>query len=199
MNERLLLLLLTTGCAFATVTVTPPTESVATGLSGGAHRTVQLEIPFADQRPTPNRCGMQKNSYNFETAEARCSAEPRQWLAELLAGELSAAGFDVVSTPAPGALRLKATLLQFYVEPVVGAFTFTPEADIHVRLVASSDSGLLAERSFYVKGEEISLVGREQNFQLAVNDSVRSALREMVAAVIALADRYPALGRKGTP
>jgi hypothetical protein len=62
-------------------------------------------------------------------------------------------------------LRLEGKLLQFFVEPKVGFVTFTPEADIHVRLVASSPSGLLAERDFYVKGEETSLIGTENNFQ----------------------------------
>jgi uncharacterized lipoprotein YajG len=181
----------TAGCAITSMNVTPPTASVATGLSGGRQRAIQLVAPFEDQRPIRSRCGMKKNGYNMDTADVHCSAVPAQWLSEVLAAELTAAGFNVAATSAPGSLHLEGQLLQFFVEPDVGAVTFSPEADIHVRLVASSASGLLAERSFYVKGVETSLVATEVNFQAAVNEGVRLILHEMVAAIVSLADRYP--------
>ncbi len=188
-------LILLGGCAFANLTVTPPQQPISAGLSGGKQRTVFMVVPFTDDRPFKNRCGMQKNGFNADTANVYCSAEPAQWLADLLLDELRATGFNVVAA-APSsarAVRLEGHLLQFFVEPKVGVFTFTPETDIHVQLVASSGSGLLAERDFYVKGVETSMVGTESNFQAATTAAVRSIVKDMVSAVLALVDRYPDL------
>lgn len=183
-------------CAFTTVTVTPPKAPQSTSLTGGKQRAVQLVVPLADARPQPSRCGMQKNGYNMETANVVCSVAPAAWLAESLATELRTAGFTVVASAPTGAtaLRLEGKLQQFFVEPKLGFLTFSPEADIHIRLVASSPSGLLAERDFYVKGEETSLVGAESNFQSASDAAARQILNDMVRAVIELMDRYPELG-----
>jgi len=183
------------GCAFTNLNVTPPPQPLGSNLSGGKHRNVQVVLPFTDDRPVKERCGMQKNGYNMDTASVYCAAAPAQWLAELLAGELRESGFNVLSSPPGGgdALRLEGHLLQFFVEPKVGLFTFSPEADIHVHLIASSPSGLVAERDFYVKGTETSLVGVESNFQAATNSAVRAIVKDIVTAVIALVDRYPDL------
>jgi hypothetical protein len=184
------------GCAFTNLTITPPQEPIGSNLTGGKQRSILVVTPFTDGRPVQNRCGMQKNGYNMDTANVYCSAEPAQWLAELLASELRASGFNVLSASetSPDAVRLEGRLLQFFVEPKVGVFTFTPEADIHIQLVASSASGMLAERNFYVKGIETSLVGTESNFQAASTAAVRSIVKDMVAAILALMDRYPAVG-----
>ncbi len=188
-------LLLVGGCAFTNLTVTPPQQLIGANLSGGKQRAVVVVAPFSDDRPFKNRCGMQKNGYNMDTASVFCSAEPAQWLADLLGSEFSAAGFNVVAAPPTSAraVRLEGRLLQFFVEPKVGVFTFTPEADIHVQLVASSASGMLAQRDFYVKGTETSMIGTESNFQAASNSAVRAIVKDMVAAVLALVDRYPDL------
>ncbi|TMB58744.1 MAG: hypothetical protein E6J60_03480 [Deltaproteobacteria bacterium] len=98
------------GCAFHDVSLRLP-PSVGTGLSGGDSRQVVVVVPFADQRSQPNRCGMQKNSYNMETASAICSEPPAAWLANLLASELRAAGFSVVTqADRPSAVRVEGTL-----------------------------------------------------------------------------------------
>lgn len=185
-----------TSCAFANITVTPPMAAVATNVSGGNHRTVHVVVPLADNRPIHNRCGMQKNGYNMDTANVNCSAEPAQWLADLMIRELKSAGFNVVTSApsSPNAVKVEGQLLQFFVEPKLDFFTFTPEADIHVRLVASSQSGLLAERDFYVKGIETSFVGFEYNFQAASDKAVNTLIKNLVAAVVDLMDRYPDLG-----
>jgi uncharacterized lipoprotein YajG len=189
------LLLGATGCALTNTTVTPPTTSVSTGLSGGERRTVQLASPFADERPTRNRCGMKKNAYNMETADVLCSAEPAQWLAERFAAELEAAGFTLTTSPSsPVAVRIEGHLRQFFVEPEVGWVTFNPEADIHVHLVATSESGLVAERDFYVKGVKTALAATDSSYQAAANEAVRLILKDMVSAVLALMNRFPRLG-----
>jgi hypothetical protein len=183
------------GCAFTNLTVTPPQQPIGSNLSGGKGRNVQVMLPFTDDRPVKERCGMQKNGWNMDTANVYCSADPAQWLADLLAGELRESGFNVLSPSQGGAdaIRLEGHLLQFFVEPKLGVFTFSPEADVHVHLVASSSSGLIAERDFYVKGTETSLVGVESNFQSATTSAVRAVVKDMVGAVLALMDRYPDL------
>ncbi len=188
-------LLALASCAFTNVTLRPPVLPPEMKVSGGNRRTVQVVVPFLNERPT-HRCGIQKNGLNMATATVHCSSEPAWWLAELLARELRTAGFDVAtSTPSsPNAVRLEGHLLQFFLEPVVGAFTFSPEADIHVRLVASSLSGLLAERDFYVKSIETSVFGSESNFQLASDGAAREIVANMVSAVLDLMDRYRDLG-----
>jgi hypothetical protein len=139
---------------------------------------------------------MQKNGWNWDTANVYCSAEPSIYIADLLANELKEAGFSVpfkAQTSDP--LRVEGKLLQFFVEPKVGFATFSPEADIHVRLVATSGSGLLADRDFYVKVDETSLVGTAGNFQLASEAATRRIIKDMAAAIVALYDRFPELGQ----
>jgi Uncharacterized lipoprotein len=184
------------GCAFANVTVTPPRSPINSGVGGGRGREIVIQVPFADDRPQRSRCGMQKNGYNMDTANVNCSAEPYLFVAELLEKELKEAGFSVsykAQTRDP--LRVEGKLLQFFVEPKVGFLTFTPEADIHVRLSATSGSGLVAERDFYVKAEEESLVGTEGNFQLAAEAATKRAIKDMVSAIVSLCDRFPELGQ----
>jgi len=183
------------GCAFSNVTVTPPRGDISSRIKGGQGREVVLQVPFSDDRPIRNRCGMEKNGFNMDTANAYCAKEPSVYLAELLANELKEAGFAVTLTPqGPDPLKLEGKLFQFFVEPKVGFFTFTPEADIHIRLIAASSSGLAAERDFYVKAEETSMFGTEGNFQLATEGATRRIIKEMVAAIVALCDRFPGVG-----
>ncbi len=187
------------GCAFTDVPVTLSTAPV-TNLSGGDGRQIVIVSAFADERPYRGKCGMQKNSYNAETAKALCSMPPATWVAQALAAELTAAGFAVVSKEAakPSALQLNGSLLQVFVEPVMGFSTISLETDIHVKLVATSDTGLLAERSFFVKGVESGLVSRAGNFQTSADKATQLIMRDMVAAVISLMNRYPQLGLRGS-
>jgi uncharacterized lipoprotein YajG len=185
------MLLATSGCALTNMTITPPPAPLGAGLAGGNQRKVAVVAPFADDRLARDRCGMKKNGYNMDTANVYCSEEPARFLANLLASELAASGFQVVPPTAAAAVRIEGRLVQFFVEPKVGFLTFTPEADVAVRLVAISPTGLLAERDFYVKGIEESLVGTEDNFQRASNTAVRTVVKDMVAAIISLLDRYP--------
>lgn len=139
---------------------------------------------------------MKKNGYNMDTADILCSANPARYLAKLLAAELDKAGFEVQYKTAAASsegVQLNGQILQFFVEPKVGAFTFTPEADVHVRLSATSASGLKAERDFYVKWEETSMVGTEDNFQIAADKATFGVVINMAQAVQELIQRYPEL------
>lgn len=186
------------GCAFTDVPVTLPT-AMSTGLSGGDGRQVVVLTPFKDERATPNRCGIQKNSYNAETASAICSADPAKWMGEMLAAQLTAAGFAVVQRDAakPAALAINGTLMTFFVEPVIGFSSITLETDIRAKLVVSSTSGLVAERTFFTKAVTSALVARAGNFQTSVDEATQTIVKDMVAAVISLANRYPQLGQRG--
>src|SRR5262249_19099206 len=144
------------GCALNTVPVSPPMAELTTDASLGAGRVVLVELPFKDDRPDRTRCGMTKNSYGMDTANVDCTVPPKQFVAEQLVHGLRAAGFSVTEAQSADPLRVEGTLTQFFLEPKVDAFTFTPEADVGVRLVATSASGLRAGRDFYVKGEEVS-------------------------------------------
>jgi len=181
------------GCAFVDVEVSPPHDKVlAQDSSLGRSREVTLAMPFADQRPFADRCGMKKNSVNMDTADVLCSVPPSRWLSRALAHALTAAGFRVKTNPTvqtATAVQIDGTVLQFFLEADRGFFLVTPEADISVRLVVSSQSGLYAERTFYVKG-----ISPSYNYQQAADNGTRDAVTAMVKAIATLLDRYPQLG-----
>ena len=189
--------LLTGACAFTDVKLTLPTRPLDSPVAGGNGRQVIVVSPFSDDRVV-KRCGMQKNGYNMDTADAVCQSDPGQWLATLLANELRVSGFTVLATDAahrPGALRVEGHLEKLFVEPVMGAFSGSLEADLFVRLNVRSDTGLLGERGFFVKGwrggQAMSLTG---SYNTALDRATQQTLEEMVRAVVELMDRYPQLG-----
>lgn len=187
------------GCALTNMTLEAPNHAQVTRATAvGDGREIALIVPFTDARPTPARCGMKKNGWNMDTADILCSEPPNQWLGRLLADELRKAGFRVVSDPGqlgPNALQIAGTLTQFFLEPDLGGFTVGHEADIGLQLVATTSSGLTAERRFYTKGRETSFWGREYNYQLAANAAVSDLLVRVLDAVSELVQQYPDLGR----
>ncbi len=189
-------LLSATGCAFTNVPISLSTSPSA-GLSGGDRRQIVVVTPATDQRPQRDKCGVQKNSYNQATAKALCSMEPTAWLTQTLEAELKVAGFDVVaeSSAKASALRVDSALLQIFVEPIIGFSTITLDTDIHIKVVATSKTGLVAERSFYVKGVESGMVARAGNFQTSATRATQQVMKDMVAAIISLMNRYPQLGQ----
>jgi hypothetical protein len=186
------------GCAFTQVDVEPPAAQDLNATSGiGRGRDVVVDIPFDDKRADRGRCGTQKNTYNMETANVVCKVPPAEWVAHALATGLQRAGFHVLtggSPSSPSTVRVHGEVTQFFVEPKVNALTVAPEADIGVRLVVSSPSGLLAERRFYFKGTEEGLLATEDHVQAAARTATHDAVDGMVGAVVALLDRYPQLG-----
>lgn len=176
-----------------------PISGLQTPLQGGAGREVVVTVPFADERAQPHRCGCQKNGYNMDTANVICRTPPAEWIADVLADELRAAGFRVVRADAPhraSALRIEGALLQLFVEPFAGTFSASCEADLSVRLVATSETGLRASRTFFAKGSWKGFSGVTGPFQVATERATQEALRAMVEAVIELMNRYPQLGMR---
>ena len=96
-----LFLFSTSGCAFTKMTLPLPTEGLTDTVPGGAGRQVIVTVPFDDAREIRDRCGMKKNGYNMDTADAVCETDPNQWIAQLLADELRASGFTVLQPDDP--------------------------------------------------------------------------------------------------
>lgn len=204
--QRLVLLLalasLSSACAFTDIPLTLPTRGLADTVAGGNDRQVVVVVPFSDEREISPRCGMQKNGYNMDTADAICQSDPNVWIAKLLGDELRASGFEVLDAEAaarPGALRIDGSLLKIFVEPVIGAWTGSLEADLSVNLRATTETGLEAERTFFVKGwKGGQLASTMQPYHTALDRATQALLEEMVRAVVELMDRYPQLGfRRG--
>ena len=198
----LLWLVLVIGCAYQDATVRAPALATVTAgsiISGSP--AVVLVTPFADARPDRSRCGVKK-VFSKESARIECGAAPGQWLADLLAQELRAAGFRVYDKqPPPGqpAVRIEGVLTQLFVEPdVAGEYYvfyarshYLPEADIAVSLVARGEH-FEAERRFYFKGAGDYLAGGlESNYQRALDNSVKEGLRLMSTAIGELVNLAP--------
>jgi hypothetical protein len=185
------------GCALTDVHLKPPTTGLKTPIPGGSQRQVVVVAPFADERAIKHRCGMQKGGYGNETASAFCQGEPAQWLADLLARELAASGFTVLPAEAgarDSALKLEGVVLKLFTEPVVGAWITSVESDLNVKLVATSRTGLRAERTFFVKGELDSPIWTQGIFNDSLEAGMRELLAKMVGAILELMQRYPELG-----
>jgi hypothetical protein len=207
MTGRLATLLIlagvSSGCAFNDIPLTLPTQGLETTIHGGRGRQVVVVVPFSDERSIRDRCGMQKNGYNMDTADAICQSDPNAWIAELLADELRASGFSVIRADdahRPGALRVEGALLKIFVEPVIGFWSGSLEADLSVRLRATSETGLEAERTFFAKawrgGQVLSTM---QPFHTAMHRAAQDLLAQLVRAILELMDRYPQLGSGNAP
>jgi hypothetical protein len=190
--------LLSSGCAFTDIPLTLPTKGLENTIAGGNGRQVVVIVPFSDDRTIRERCGMQKNGYNMDTADAICQSDPNAWIATLLADELRASGFSVLGAdadPRPSALRIEGSLLKIFVEPVIGAWTGSLEADLSVKLRATSGTGLEAERTFFVKGWKGGvLASTAQPYHTALHRATQTFLEEMVRAILQLMNDYPQLG-----
>jgi len=180
----------------------PNDDVLQHAVSGGANREVVVVMPFSDERTIRNRCGMQKNGYNMDMGNASCDQEPNVWIAKLFADELQASGFHVVAEgkpDTPNALVVNGALLKLFVEPVLGWWSGSLEADLQVRLVVTTDSGLHAERTFFAKGVKHVMGFVTPLFEAALLNGSQDIIDQMVRAIVELADQYPQLGALKTP
>ena len=185
------------GCALVDVNVKPPDSGLKTPIPGGNQRQVIVVVPFTDARQITDRCGVQKGGSGNETARGVCQGNPAQWNAEFLARELKASGFTVLPAEdgaRESALKIEGTLLKIFVEPVVGFWAATIESDLQVKLVATSRTGLLAERTFFTKGEVTSVIWPQGLFNDSLEDGVRQLLAKMIEAILEMTKQYPQLG-----
>lgn len=189
------------GCAFTDVPLDLPTGGFQTLVLDGRGRHVLVAVPFTDAREIRDRCGMQKNGYNVDTANAICQSAPNVWIAQLLVEQLRSAGFVVLEEghdDQADALRIEGSLIKIFVEPVLGMWSISLEADLSVKLHATTATGLEAERTFFVKGwkagQQISSV---EAYNIALRRATQVILTEMVSAIVELMDRYP--GKHSSP
>jgi hypothetical protein len=183
------------GCAFTDETIRLPAKaSVVTGSRRGEGREILLVGALKDTRPE-TRCGMKKNGYNSDTASVLCETPPAKTIAGLLSAELANAGFVVLRDPraaGPGTIALSAVLEQAFVEPKLDYFYATFETDISLKLTAWTGSGLLAERRFYVKGQEATYWTSPADMERSFESAARQLVIGVVGAVANLADQFPA-------
>jgi hypothetical protein len=182
------------GCASADIVLKPtPPASVATGSRRGDGREVFVFRPFVNQRKQV-RCGMKKGGYNTDLGNVLCPADPAFALADLLVGELAAAGFKVLVDPraaGPSTLVLTGALEQVFLEPKATFSHSTFETDVSLHLTVQNAAGLVAQRRFYVKGEEATYFASEDDMQRSFESAARQLVTNVVGAVANLADRFP--------
>jgi hypothetical protein len=122
-----------------------------------------------------------------------------EWISTFFFNELKASGFTLLppeDSARDSAIKVEGAVLKFFTEPVVRFGSAKVESDISVRLVITSRTGLHAERTFFVKGDEDAPAGifAQGIFNEAIENAMRQLLTEMVKAVLELANAYPKLG-----
>jgi hypothetical protein len=182
------------GCTVSNFTLKrTPAASVATGSRRGEGRELLVFRPFVNQRKQA-RCGMKKNGYNMVLASVLCAEDPAFALADLVIGELTAAGFKVLTDPrsaGPSTLVLTGALEEVFLEPKAHFFSVAFETDISLHLTVQNAAGLLAQRRFYVKGEEATYFGSDDDMQRSFESASRQLVTNVVGAVANLADQFP--------
>ena len=186
------------GCAFTDVNLDMPISGLETPVTGGNSREIAVVVPFSDERPSPKRCGMKKNGYNMDTADAICATPPGTWLSKLLAGELRASGFSVTERADPlkkNTLVIEGTVSKVFVEPVMGWWSGSLEDDLEINLLATTASGLRAGRKFFSKGIKRGIIiGTLTPYQTSLKRVADDLLEDRVEAVFYLMNAYPQLG-----
>ena len=134
----------------------------------------------------------------MDTADAVCGTPPGTWLSKLLAGELRASGFIVTERANPlkkNTLVIEGTVSKVFVEPVIGWWNGSLEADLEINLLATTGSGLRAERKFFSKGiKKGVIIGTLTPYQTSLKRAADDLLEDMVQAIFYLMNTYPQLG-----
>lgn len=195
----LLFYLLLGGCAFTEMHLELPTTGLEEPIRGGDDRTIIVLKPFLDNREDISRCGMKKNGYNMDTADATCNISPGDWLSQLLVDELRSSGFNT-DTPASdinsNTIIIEGSIRRFFTEPVIGMWSGSLETDIEIDLIATSGSGLRAERKFFTKGVKKGvIVSTSTPYQTSLKRATEAILSNMVEAIFFLVNKYPSLGK----
>lgn len=190
--------LLLHGCAFAQVKVKlDPSATVAS--TEGLQREVVV-FPSVDERENPRSCGARRNVYGADVGRVRCQMEPTQWLNEAVLRGLHHRSFKVVqlhSAKSGSPLHVSLGLRTLFIDEILEGDGVTMVADVEVHVTVRSNTGLLAERSFFVREREFS--ANESSYQDTLTLASRRMQNHILDAIVELADRYPALGRAPAP
>jgi hypothetical protein len=187
----------------------PPAALRDYGFHGGDGREVRV-LAFEDGRSPPDSCtkpagprlqpvpgskAMEvRESGQPAGAPARrpliCRSDAPRWFDRRLALALKNAGFRIVGQGplTRDALEVQGTLQRLEIE-FLGQSVI---ADSWVRLDVRDGRGLSAHRSFYAQE-------RTPDWQGALDKSAQRAVRDMLAAVLSLSNRYPASAGAAAP
>ena len=189
-----------TGCAFPDMSLDMPINGLNKPISGGNNREVIVVVPFHDDRTTKDRCGMNKNALNMDVMDVICKTAPEKWIAQLLADELRVSGFKVLNTSdshGQGTLKIEGSVLRVFGEIVIGLWSSSLETDLKVKLSATTENGLHAERTFFAKGlKKGVIVATGTPYHTSLKRATNELLTEMVESIFYLMNKYP---QKGLP
>lgn len=193
--------LLLSGCAFSNHELPMEAHGQVPADSREQDHSLAVVVPFEDVRARQDRCGMNKNGYNIDTADVFCTQDPATWIALRLTDGLAEAGYSVEAVRAAdgdtGGTVIEGELGRLFVEPKLNAFTVDTEADIKVRLQVTSDTGLEAERTFYIKGVTQSITVTSGTVSSAFEQAADETVAEMVTAIEDLVEQYPGIAQGG--
>jgi hypothetical protein len=184
------------GCALTPARVLLKDDPAGLRLQGGAGREVVV-FPVTDERGDSTRCGVKRNAYGTETADARCEPDASTWLVHLVLRGLNQAGFrpvTLLTAKTPDPLRIRLTLERLFIDADPEFATVTLTADVHVLVAVDTASGLAARRSFFVQVEQSTALVTERAYQAVMDEATNALVARVVAAVVELADKYPAIG-----
>lgn len=186
------------GCAFAEVKVKlDPSATVAS--TEGMQREVVV-FPSVDQRENPRHCGARRNANGADVGRVRCLIEPTQWLNEAVLNGLHRRNFKIVqlyNAKSAAPLQVNLTLKTLFIDEIHENDAVSMLADVEVHVVVRTTSGLLAERSFFVR--ERRATPSESSYQDTLTLASRQMSRNIIDAIVELADRYPSLGKVESP
>ncbi len=97
----------------------------------------------------------------------------------------------ITTSAGPVPLRVSGELRQLFIEPVIGFWTMSLEADLSVAITVSA-SGITASRTFYVKGTRKAFASTKGHYRVALERATEELVRNVVVAIVELADRESA-------
>lgn len=190
--------LLLQACAFAEVKVKlDPSPTIAS--TEGLQREVVV-FPSVNRRSNAKSCGARRNANGADVGRVRCLMEPTQWLNETVLNGLDRRRFEVVTlenAKSKAPLQVSLTLKTLFIDEVLEAERVSMLADVEVHVLVRTASGLLAERSFFVRDRESAPT--EGSYQDTLTLASRRVSNDILDAIVELANRYPSLGKVEPP
>jgi hypothetical protein len=180
-------------CALTDQTVRLPAHTPYdwSGEPGGVAVVV---LPVIDERDITDHIGVKKNGFGMSTAKIFPDRNVAVWLRERLKAELRAAGFETVpKSELSSAATIQVTLLQLFVEPVLGwggeNEKFQTTLAGRVRITPSV--GTVAERQYLVQGVAAGHVPREKNYTPSLAQATAELMKRLILDIRALTAHLP--------
>ncbi|MEO8875412.1 MAG: hypothetical protein ABI461_07490 [Polyangiaceae bacterium] len=177
-----------TGCAFETGHLHPPSGPVSTTSAEGQLREVLILGPFADERPTQS-CGQKKNGWGMDTAPITCSTPPGEWVADALAKGFAANGYIVLppgTPPRENTYVVRGAVTTFFLSPDTTVHMTTNEMNVATRVEVTVPDGARSERDFRVTGKSLMTLEDNNGFDKAAQSATTQIVNETVDSVSGL-------------